>query len=125
MVEYSRVLGDTVKRARLSLKLTQKRVAEMIDVDERTIMKIEKGDSNPTLDVLYPLFQVLKIDAREIFNAKLPRESEAQYQLCLLIENCTDEEASVLIPVVESIKNALSKGNIIENKTKKEPASLV
>lgn len=125
MVEYSRVLGDTVKRARLSLKLTQKRVAEMIDVDERTIMKIEKGDSNPTLDVLYPLFQVLKIDAREIFNAKMPRESEAQYQLCLLIENCTDEEASVLIPVVESIKNALSKGNIIENKTKKEPASLV
>lgn len=125
MAEYSRVLGDTVKRARLSLKLTQKRVAEMIDVNERTIMKIEKGDSNPTLDVLYPLFQVLKIDAREIFNAKMPRESEAQYQLCLLIENCTDEEASVLIPVVESIKNALSKGNKIENNTKKEPASLV
>lgn len=124
MAEYSRVLGDTVKRARLSLKRTHKRGAEMIDVDERTIMKIEKGDSNPTLDVLYPLFQVLKIDSQEIFNAKMPRESEAQYQLCLLTENCT-EEASVLIPVVESIKNALSKGNKIENNTKKEPASLV
>lgn len=49
----------------------------MIDVDKRTIMKIEKGDSNTTLEVLLPLIQVLKIDSREIFNAKLPRESEA------------------------------------------------
>lgn len=125
MTEYSRVLGDTVKRARLSLKLTQKRVAEQINVDERTIMNIEKGNSNPTLDVLYPLFQVLKIDSREIFNAKLPRESEAQYQLCVLAENCTEEEATVLIPVIESIKNALCKGSKIESKAKKEPASLV
>lgn len=124
MTEYSRVLGDTVKRARLSLKLTPKRVAEQINVDERTIMNIEKGNSNPTLDVLYPLFQVLKIDSREIFNAKLPRESEAQYQLCVLAENCT-EEATVLIPVIESIKNALCRGNKIESKAKKEPASLV
>ena len=125
MAEYSRVLGATVKRARLSLKLTQKRVAEQINVDERTIMNIEKGNSNPTLDVLYPLFQVLKIDSREIFNAKLPRESEAQYQLCVLAENCTEEEATVLIPVIESIRNALCKGSKVENKTKKEPASLV
>ena len=125
MAEYSRILGDTVKRARLSLKLTQKRLAEQINVDERTIMNIEKGTSNPTLDVLYPLFQVLKIDSREIFNAKLPRESEAQYQLCVLAENCTEEGATVLIPVIESIKNALCKGSKVENKTKKEPASLV
>ena len=25
----------------------------MIDVDERTIMKIEKGDSNPTLECIF------------------------------------------------------------------------
>lgn len=111
MAEYSRILGDTVKRARLSLKLTQKRVAEQINVDERTIMNIEKGTSTPTLDVLYPLFQVLKIDSREILNAKMPRESEAQYQLCVLAENCTEEEATVLIPVIESIRNALCKGS--------------
>ena len=70
MAEYSRILGDTVKRARLSLKLTQKRVAEQINVDERTIMNIEKGTSTPPLDVLYPLFQVLKIDSREFLTPK-------------------------------------------------------
>lgn len=55
----------------------------------------------------------------------MPRESEAQYQLCLLVEDCTEEEAALLIPVMESIKNALSNGRKIEDRTKKEPASLV
>lgn len=41
MAEYSRILSNTVKRARLSLKLTPKKVAEQINVDERTIMNVE------------------------------------------------------------------------------------
>lgn len=49
----------------------------------------------------------------------MPRESEAQYQLCLLAKDCTEEEAALLIPDMESIKNALSKGRKIEDKTKK------
>ena len=70
-------------------------------------------------------FRVLKIDSREIFNAKMPRESEAQYQLCVLAENYTEEEAVVLVPVVESVKNALRKGDKIEYSTKKSLPSLI
>lgn len=119
MTEYSRVMGDTVRRVRLSLKLTPKRIAEQIKVDEQTIMNIEKENLNPTQDILYPLFLDLKIDSREMFNAKLSRKSEAQYQICELAEICTEEEVTVLIPVIESIRNALCKGSKIENKTKK------
>lgn len=86
---------------------------------------MEKGSSNATLNVLYPLLEVLKINSREIFSVKMPRISEAQYQLCVLIENCTNEESFVVIPVVESIKNGPSKGKGIENKMKKEPVSLI
>lgn len=57
MAEYSRVLGETVKGARLSLKLTQKRVAEQINVDERTILNIEyrKRDFEPDTGCPLPL----------------------------------------------------------------------
>ena len=72
MAEYSRILGDTVKRTRLSLKLTQKRGAEQINIDERTAMNIEKGTSNSTLCVLYPLFNVFKSVSRETFRDKIP-----------------------------------------------------
>lgn len=47
MSDYSRPLGDTVKQARTRLKLTQYEVAELIDVDSRTILNIENYKGNP------------------------------------------------------------------------------
>ena len=68
MPEYSRPLGDTIKRARGKLGLTQNEVADAADIDVRTVLNIENYKGNPKMEILYPLVRVLKIDAREIFN---------------------------------------------------------
>ena len=47
MQEFSRPLGDVVKRARGELNLTQAQVAGRIDKDTRTIMNIENYNSRP------------------------------------------------------------------------------
>ena len=49
MSEYSRSLGDAVKRARKQQGLTKKQLADMISVDERTITNIEMYKSNTTI----------------------------------------------------------------------------
>lgn len=67
MVEYSRPLGDTVKKARKKMSLTQNQVASIIGADERSIMNIETYKANTTMEVLYPLIRTLHIDARDIF----------------------------------------------------------
>ena len=67
MPEYSRPLGDSVKRARGKLGLTQNEVADLIDIDVRTVLNIENYKGNPKLHILYPLIRFLKIDAREVF----------------------------------------------------------
>ena len=41
MSKHTEILGDIVKKKRLELGLTQSEVAEMIDVDNRTILHIE------------------------------------------------------------------------------------
>ena len=41
MLEYTRPLGDAVKRARDELGITQRQVAEAADVDVRTVLNIE------------------------------------------------------------------------------------
>lgn len=114
MHEYSRSLGDSVKRARNKLGLTQKQVADMVDVDERTIMSIEKYKSNTTMEVLYPLLRILEIDAREIFNPETNRESSVHYQLRVLLASCSEDEAATLIPVCRTVIDALrSKDGIM------------
>ena len=107
MSDYSRPLGDTVKQARTRLKLTQCEVAELIDVDSRTILNIENYKGNPKMEVLYPLVRTLKIDAREIFTPEILRDSPSLRQLRILIEACDEQEAAAIIPAVQAILEVL------------------
>ena len=111
MHEYSRPLGDAVKRARGKLDLTQNEVADIADIDVRTVLNIENYKGNPKMEVLYPLVRALKIDAREIFNPEMQRETPALRQLRLLIEDCSEEEAAAIIPVFKAVLIALRDKN--------------
>jgi len=107
MQEYSRPLGDTVRAARIQQGYTQKQLSDILDVDERTIISIENYKSNTTMEILYPLLRLLKIDSRLIFNPELNQESPTQYQLRLLVDNCTEEEATTLLSVCDAVLAAL------------------
>lgn len=107
MQDYSHPLGDAVKVARSELGLTQEQVAGKIDADVRTVMNIENYKGNPKMETLFPLIRLLKIDAREIFNPEMQRESTAIRQLRFLIEECSEQEAKALIPIIEAVLSAL------------------
>ena len=113
MHDYSRPLGDAVKRARGKLDLTQNEVADLADIDVRTVLNIENYKGNPKMEVLYPLVRALKIDAREIFNPEIRRESPALRQLRVLIEEWSEEEAAAIIPVFQSVLTALRDKNAL------------
>lgn len=110
MKEFSRPLGDAVKRARGEHDLTQGQVAGMIGRDTRTVMNIENYKGNPKMEVLYPLIRSLQIDPREIFNPEMGRESPSIRHLYFLIADCSEQEAATLIPVVEAVLSALRNG---------------
>ena len=107
MHEYSRPLGDAIKRSRGKLGLTQSEVADKVDIDVRTVLNIENYKGNPKMEVLYPLVRALEIDAREIFNPEMQREAVALRQLRLFIEECSEEEAAAIIPIFKSVLTAL------------------
>lgn len=107
MQDYSRPLGNTVRKARIDCGYTQKQLADKLDVDERTISSIEKYQANTTMEILYPLIRELKIDAREIFSPELGRESKSHYQLRLLLDGCSEEEASILLSVCDTVLSAI------------------
>ena len=111
MPEYSRPLGDALKRARGKLDLTQNEVASAANIDVRTVLNIENYKGNPKMQVLFPLVRTLKIDAREIFYPEMQRESPALRQLRLLVEECSESEAEAIIPVFRAILNALRDQN--------------
>lgn len=107
MHEFSQSLGDTVKSARIRMALTQCEVADLINVDPRTILNIENYKGNPKMEVLYPLIRTLKIDARNIFNPETLRYSPAIRQLRIMVEECSEQEAEVMISVFSTVLSVL------------------
>ena len=107
MPEYSRSLGDAVRKARKQQGLTKKQLADIVNVDERTITSIETYKSNTTIAVLYPLLRTLNIDPRIVFVPEMEKESPIHYQLRLLLDNCTKEEVEILLPVCDAVLMAL------------------
>lgn len=110
--EYQKALGDAVKRARGKTSYTQADLAELAGMESsRTILNIENYRGNPLLENLYPLIRALKIDPRDIFYPEVHRDEPSLRQLRILVEECSEEEAKALIPVLESLLNALRDKN--------------
>lgn len=116
MLQYSQRLADAVKKARSELGLTQEEVANKCDTDVRTIINMEMGRGNPKLQTLFRVVHALKIDARELFDDGPQSDSPSIRRACLLINECSEEEAATLLPVIEAVLTALrtNKGIKIE-----------
>lgn len=107
MLKYSQRLADAVKKARSELGLTQEEVADKCDTDVRTIINMEMGRGNPKLKTLFKVVRALKIDARELFDNDPQNDSPSIHRACLLINECSEEEAATLLPVIEAVLTAL------------------
>ena len=103
MQEFAYTLGNVVKQARLGQKLTQLEVAERIQADERTILNIEHYKGNPKMEILWALISVLGIDANAVFFPEKDHENSDMKRLQLLLEDCSDEEVSMMLSICESV----------------------
>lgn len=58
----SALLGETIKHRRKELSITQPHLAELAGVSTNTLYKLERGNGNPSLDVLNKLATVLGME---------------------------------------------------------------
>lgn len=59
--------GQTIKKYRKSLGVTQEELAEKAKVDPKSVISIENGDRNPTLQTIYRLAKALGVEIRQLF----------------------------------------------------------
>lgn len=57
-----KTLGETIKNRRKELRITQPHLAELSNISTNTLYKIERGQGNPSLDVLNKLAEVLGME---------------------------------------------------------------
>ncbi len=63
-----KVVGMRIKSLRRARDYSQERLAEIMGINPKYLSSIERGEENPTLDLLIRLSQGLKVEMHEIFN---------------------------------------------------------
>ena len=58
----ARNLGEALRKRRKELNITQPHLAELAGVSTNTLYKLERGQGNPSLDVLNKLAEVLGME---------------------------------------------------------------
>ncbi|MBU6169142.1 MAG: helix-turn-helix domain-containing protein [Bacteroidetes bacterium] len=54
--------GEAIKNRRKDLEITQPHLAELAQISINTLYKLEKGQGNPSLDVINKLAEVLGME---------------------------------------------------------------
>jgi y4mF family transcriptional regulator len=57
-------IGQSIKERRKELKITQPHLAELAQISTNTLYKVERGQGNPSLDVLIKLAEVLGMELK-------------------------------------------------------------
>ncbi len=55
-------LGETIRKRRKELGITQPHLAELATISTNTLYKLERGQSNPSLTVINKLLEVLGME---------------------------------------------------------------
>lgn len=74
-IEGKLTIINRIQRLRTEKGLTQQDLAEAIDVTRATIIALEKGNYNPSLELAFRLAKFFEIGIEKIFSEKeTPRE---------------------------------------------------
>ena len=108
---YVKNLADAVRAARENASMSQKKLAELAECDDRTILNIKNGRGNPQFHTLCTIMECLDIPYEQIFDKHSKSASFEKDRLTQMIHNCTDKEARELLPVVEPLISLVKKRN--------------
>lgn len=65
-------LGKSIRLRRKALKITQPNLAQLAKISTNTLYKIERGQTNPTIDIIEKVTDVLglelKLEVKKIIN---------------------------------------------------------
>ena len=109
MHDIKQNLGNVVREYRTNMKLSQEKLAEILNIDSRTILNIEAGRGNPKFERLFPIITYLKIPADKIFYPTSIQQSPELQMLHTMLNDCTDQEALALMPIIRDLLNLLRK----------------
>lgn len=101
------VLGAQLRRARNNQNLSQDRLAEITGLSSRYIAKIEKGEVNPSFEVLSTLKKALSISFDAMLNPPDEQVEADIQEIAELYRRCPEPGRRLILVAIRAVKNEL------------------
>ncbi len=104
-------IGQFIRKLRKENSLTQKEVADQLNVSEKTISKWETGNGFPEISLMLPLCKLFKISINELLSGERLDENQyvekAEENMTYLVDK-TAPRKKVIISTISCILSTLS-----------------
>ena len=97
-------LGLKIKEIRKNKKITQEKLAEIIDVDFGYISKLEVGQNYPSIQTLDKISDALGVNISEFFIFENNEQINIDEEIYKLLKTFSYEEKLLLYKIAKSIK---------------------
>ena len=96
-------IGATIKAGRLNKGLTQNALAEMVDMDEKQLSRLESGKHYPTLKTLLAIISVLDMHLADFDDIKELKDPNF-YALVDILRTSSTKEIEKYLTIIKAIK---------------------
>ena len=100
-------LGNCIRTARTACSLTQQELADQSNVAIKTVQMIEKGQMNPSYEILYPLIKRLGISANTLFDPEISDTDEKIQRFIGKFQSCSPENRQILLNTLDYLAEQL------------------
>lgn len=106
MSEIKSLLGQRIKKLRISNNLTQEQLAEIVDIGTTSISKIETGHTHPTPESLEKLAKAFNVELYQLYQFNHHKEPiNLKAELHSIIDNAEDADLKIAYKVLSAILN--------------------
>ncbi len=105
MPNLKRKLGARIQEIRKSKKMTQEKLAELINLETPNLSNIERGKKFMTADTLEKIITVLNVKEKDLFDFEhfMPRE-DLREKIITETENLSEKELQYLYKMILNLK---------------------
>lgn len=102
-------LGQHLRAVRNEANLTQEQLSDLSHVSIKHIAGIEKGEKNPSFEILLALSKVLKLSLDGLISSDMSEEEKACKQLAVSYISCPPAARDTLLKATQSLAKELTE----------------
>ena len=102
------ILGERLRAARNKANLTQEQISDRSHVSIKHIAGIEKGQKNPSFEILQALAEALDLSLDNLIEKNLSAEEQGLNQLKAYYHSCPPEMRETLLNTIQAFTKELT-----------------